>query len=208
VTKTIPTGRGPERLLNVNGTVYVVCGGGYDEDNRVAVLNANTDEVVTYITVGDNPNSIQLDEGRSVWVSCSGRKVFDDPAQNTAGSLVRISTPVSVNLPANRVERTIPFADPNDSPSELTINKAGNVLFFLNNGAVYRHDVNSTALSPTPMLYRSFYGIGIDPADDVLYAADAGDFASNGKVIRYNPTTGVALDSVTVGIIPSEFTFR
>jgi YVTN family beta-propeller protein len=208
VTKTIPTGRGPERLVNVMGTVYVVCGGGYGEDNRVTVIDANSDEIITHITVGENPNSIQADFGNSVWVSCGGRKVYDNPALNTAGSLVRISTPASVNLPRNRVELTIPFPDASDSPAELTISKDRKVLFYLNNGAVYRHDINSSALSATPVIYRSFYGIGIDPADDVLYAADAGDFASNGKVIRYNAATGAALDSVQAGIVPSEFTFR
>ncbi|MBD0258500.1 MAG: hypothetical protein ICV83_22515 [Cytophagales bacterium] len=202
VTKTIATGRGAERMLRVNNNVYVTCSGGYGNDNRVTVLNANTDEVVTTLTVGDNPNGIQLDANNKIWVLCSGIRDYNNPVANTAGIFVRI------NPAGNAVEYAIPFDDESDSPSELTINKARNALFYLYSGAVYRHDINSPELSPTPVIYRSFYGIGIDPAEDVLYAADAGDYASNGKVIRYNATTGVALDSVQVGIIPSEFTFR
>jgi YVTN family beta-propeller protein len=208
VTKTIPTGRGPERLLNVAGTVYVVCGGGFGEDNRVTVINANTDEVITDITVGENPNNIQLDDGGRVWVSCGGKKVFGNPAQNTAGSLVRISTPVSLAMPSNRVELTLPFADVNGTPAEMTINKAKNTLFYTFAGKVYRQDVNTPTLNTTPVINRSFYELGIDPADDVLYAADAGDYNSNGKAIRYNPATGSSIDSVQVGIIPGGFTFR
>lgn len=202
VTKMIATGRGAERMLRVNNNVYVIWSGGYGSDNRVTVLDANTDAVVASITVGDNPNSIQLDANNKVWVSCGGIRDFSNSAANTAGSLVRI------NPGNNAVELTLPFVSTVESPEELTINKARNVLFFLYSGAVYRHDINSTELSPTPFIYRYFYGLGIDPADDVLYAADAGDFTSNGKVIRYNSATGAALDSVQVGIIPAEFTFR
>jgi hypothetical protein len=202
VTRTIPTGRGAERMTKVNNNVYVTQVGGYGNDNRVIVLDANTDAVVTRIVVGDNPNSIQLDANNKLWVSCGGFRDYQNPALNTAGSLVRIS-PVS-----NAVELTLPFGDTAESPGEMTINRAGNALFYTYSGAVYRHDIGSTSLNATPVINRSFYGLGIDPADDVLYAADAGDYNSNGKVIRYNPATGVALDSVQVGIIPAEFTFR
>ena len=202
VTKTIPTGRGAERMISVNNNVYVTCVGGYGSDNRVTVLDANTDQVVTNIIVGDNPNSIQLDANNKVWVLCGGAKDYTTPALSTAGSLVRI------NPGNNTVELTLPFDDTAELPEEMTINRARNGLFYSYSGAVYRHDINSPELSAAPFLYRYFYGLGIDPADDVLYAADAGDFASNGKVIRYNSATGVALDSVQVGIIPAEFTFR
>jgi hypothetical protein len=202
VTKTIPTGSGAEQMIKVNNNVYVTCVGGYGNDERVTVLDANTDEVVTDILVGDNPNSIQLDANNKIWVSCRGLRNYANPALNTAGSLVRI------NPASNTVELTLPFASTNASPEEVTINRARNTLFYAYGGEVYRHDIGSTALNPTPFIYRLVYGLGIDPTDDVLYAADPGDYRSNGKVLRYNATTGVALDSVQVGIIPSEFTFR
>jgi len=202
VTKTIPTGRGAERMIKVNNNVYVTCIGGYGNDNRVTVLDAHTDAVVANIVVGDNPNSMQLDANNKIWVSCRGFRDYANPALNTAGSLVRI------NPANNTAELTLPFAGTTGSPEEMTINKARNALFYAYAGKVYRHDVGSTSLNPTAVINRSFYGLGIDPADDVLYAADAGDYTSNGKVIRYNPATGVALDSVQAGIIPAEFTFR
>jgi YVTN family beta-propeller protein len=202
VTRTIATGRGAERMLRVNNNVYVTWEGGYGNDNRVTVLDANTDAVVANIPVGDAPNSLQLDANNKIWVLCGGIRDFNNSTLNTTSSLVRI------NPASNTVELTSPFNDLDEVPEELTINKARNALFYLYSGGVYRHDISSSALSPTPFIYRYIYGLGIDPADDVLYAADAGDFISNGKVIRYNPTTGVALDSVQVGIIPSEFTFR
>jgi YVTN family beta-propeller protein len=202
VTKTIPTGRGAERMIRVNDNVYVTCAGGYGDDNRLTVLNAKTDEVITQIAVGDNPNSIQLDANNKIWVSCGGLRDYANPTLNTAGSLVRI------NPASNTAEITLPFPSTSQSPGEMTINRARNTLFYTYAGKVYRHDIGSTSLNATPVINRSFYGLGIDPADDVLYAADAGDYNSNGKVIRYNPATGVALDSVQVGIIPAEFTFR
>ena len=202
VTKTIPTGRGAERMIKVNNNVYVTCVGGYGNDNRVTVLDANTDQVVANITVGDNPNSIQLDANNKLWVSCGGIRDFMDASLNTYGSLVRI------NPATNGVELTITIPDLDDSPGELAINKARNVLFYAYAGSVHRHDINSTSLNATPFISRPLYGLGIDPAEDVLYVADAISFTGTGKVIRYNINTGAALDSVQVGIGPSEFTFR
>ncbi len=202
VAKTIATGRGAERMLKVNNNVYVTWEGGYGNDNRVTVLDASTDAVVTNITVGDNPNSIQLDANNKIWALCGGLRDYANPARNTVGSLVRI------NPASNTVELTLPFASTNVSPEEMTINRARNALFYAYGGEVYRHDIGSTALNPTAFIYRPVYGLSIDPSDDVLYAADPGDYRSNGKVLRYNATTGAVLDSVQVGIIPSEFTFR
>jgi YVTN family beta-propeller protein len=207
VTKSIPTGQGPERMLLVNGNAYIICGGGFGSDSRITVINSNTDEVVTNITVGDRPNSIQLDANNKLWVSCGGKKAYKsdysiDPARSTAGSLVRI------NPSGNAVELTIPFTDITRSPGEMTINKAKNTLFYIYAGKVYRQEVSSNTLNSTPVINRSFYELGIDPADDILYAADAGDYTSNGKVIRYNSSNVSAIDSLQVGIIPGGFAFR
>jgi YVTN family beta-propeller protein len=207
VTKSIPTGQGPERMLLVNGNAYIICGGGFGSDSRITVINSNTDEVVTNITVGDRPNSIQLDANNKLWVSCGGKKAYKsdysiDPARSTAGSLVRI------NPSGNAVELTIPFTDITRSPGEMTINKAKNTLFYIYAGKVYRQEVSSNTLNSTPVINRSFYELGIDPADDVLYAADAGDYTSSGKVIRYNSSNVNAIDSLQVGIIPGGFAFR
>jgi DNA-binding beta-propeller fold protein YncE len=63
-------------------------------------------------------------------------------------------------------------------------------------------------LKSTPLINRSFYGLGIDPKEGIIYGADAGGFTSNGKVVRFNPSTGLAIDSITVGIGPNSFIFR
>lgn len=202
VTKTIATGRGAERMLRVNNNVYVTWEGGYGNDNRVTVLDANTDAVVANIVVGDNPNSIQLDASNKLWVSCGGIRDYMNPTLNTFGSLVRI------NPASNAVELTIPIPSLIDYPEKLTLNKGRNVLFYAYGGKVYRQEINSSSLNANPFISRPVYGLGVDPAEDVLYIADAGDFISNGKVIRYNVNTGAPLDSVQVGIGPSDFMFR
>ncbi len=75
-------------------------------------------------------------------------------------------------------------------------------------GKVFSHDITSYALNTTPVVSRSFYGLGIDPVNNYIYGADAGDFASNGWVIRYNSSSGAVVDSFQVGIIPGGFCFR
>src|SRR5690606_19043542 len=92
-------------------------------------------------------------------------------------------------------------------PEDMVINGAKNKLYYSYQGAVYEVPVSATSLSTTPIITRYFYGIGIDPTDNNIYGADAGNFSSNGKVIRYN-TSGTALDSFQVGVGPNGFIFR
>jgi len=68
-------------------------------------------------------------------------------------------------------------------------------------------DYKAAALPTTAFINRSFYGLGVDPATNIIYGADAGFFSANGKVIRFNPN-GTALDSFQVAVGPTNFLFR
>ena len=86
-------------------------------------------------------------------------------------------------------------------------NGAGNKVYYQYGGKVYQQDISATSLTATPFINRNFYGIGVDPADNLIYGADAGGFAAGGKVVRFN-SNGAAVDSFTVNIGPSEFVFK
>jgi hypothetical protein len=121
--------------------------------------------------------------------------------ESTAGALVRI------NPATNTVEATLNFGQVAPSPSNLTINRAGTALYYNYQGGTYAHEITSASLSTTPALRRSFYAMAIDPVEDILYAADAGNFASNGKLLRYNLPLTAARDSATTGVAPGGFYF-
>lgn len=201
ITGTITTGKGAEGMVLAGSKVYVACGGGFDNDSVVTVINSNTNSAITNIYVGANPKSMKLDVTGKLWVLCSGQW---DPTYTfliSPGKLVRIDTLT------NSVDLSLPFASTTSQPSNLVINNGKTVLYYSYNGAVYPHTYPAVTLSSSSVINRSFYGLGIDPTTDYFYGSDAVDFSSNGKVIRYN-ASGALLDSITVGVIPGGFYFK
>lgn len=202
VTATINTGKGAEAMVKVGNNVYVTCSGGYDNDSVVTVIDATTNAVVTTITVGANPKNIKVDAGGKVWVLCSGQY-----APYPATNLVKTGKLVRIDASTNTVDLTLPFASVYSQPLNLVINNAKTTLYYSYDGKVYSQLSTASVLNTTAIISRNFYGLGIDPANDYFYGSDAGDFSSNGKVIRYN-TLGLAVDSFTVGVIPGYFCFK
>lgn len=200
IVKTIAVGVQPEQLAISNARLYVVNGGG----NTVTVINTATDEVEGTITVGDSPNSVTVDAGGNVWVLSGGKVAYNadysvDYTRTTKGSLARI-------VPGQLTATIREVASNQSSPSRLTINGAKNQLYYTYRGGVYTLGIGDVTLPATPLIQRSFYGLGIDPQDNTIYGG-IGSFTAADKVIRYR-STGVAIDSFTVGIGPNGFVFN
>lgn len=201
VTTTITTGKGAEAMVKVGNSVYVTCSGGYDNDSVVTVIDATTDAVITSINVGANPKNIKVDANGKIWVLCSGQWNFNFTTLIKPGKLVRI------DAATNTVDLSLPFASTTSQPFSLVINNAKTTLFYTYNGKIYSQLYTALNLNPSATINRNFYGLGIDPSNDYFYASDAGDFSSNGKVVRYT-TAGIAVDSFNVGVIPGNFCFK
>ena len=197
VTQTIPTGKGAEQMVKVGDKVYVACSGGFDKDNKVQVIDTKTNTVSASITVADNPSSLQLDANGKLWVLCSGASDWTNPRNNTSAALIRLNTST------NAIEQRFNFAT--NGAANLTINGAKNTLYYTFGGRVFAQNISAATLNTTPAINRGFYALGYDTKREQLYAADAKNFVSNGWVLRYNPNTMQAADSVQVGIIPTYF---
>jgi len=201
ITATINTGKGAEGMVLAGTKVFVACGGGFDNDSIVTVINSSTNSVITNIIVGANPKSIKMDAAGKIWVLCSGQW---DPTYTfllKTGSLIRIDTAT------NAVDLTLPFSSLYSQPSGLVMNNAKTNLYYSYNSGVYSQGYTSGTLSSTAIINRNFYGLGIDPTNDYFYGSDAVDFSSNGKVIRYN-ASATLVDSFAVGVIPGNFFFK
>ncbi|HLC84152.1 MAG TPA: DUF5074 domain-containing protein [Bacteroidia bacterium] len=201
ITGTITTGKGAEGMVLAGSKVYVACGGGFDNDSIVTVINSTTNAAITNIYVGANPKSIKMDANGKVWVLCSGQW---DPTYTflvSPGKLVRIDTAI------NAVDLSLPFASTFSQPTNLVINSSKTTLFYSYSGGVYSHANTASVLSGSSIINRNFYGLGVDPTNDYIYGSDAVDFSSNGKVIRYN-ASAVLVDSFAVGVIPGGFYFK
>lgn len=201
ITATINTGKGAENMVKVGSKVFVACGGGYDNDSVVTVIDAISNTVDTTIIVGPNPSNLQVDANGNVWVLCKGKYNASWTALEQTGKLVRL------NGASYSTELSLSFASTSSQPGNLVINSSLTTLYYVYSGTVYSHAIGAVALNSSASINRSFYGLGIDPVTDMFYGSDAVDFSSNGKVIRYT-SSGAVVDSFTVGVIPGNFCFK
>ncbi|MBN2614795.1 MAG: YncE family protein [Bacteroidales bacterium] len=181
-------------------------------DDKVMVIDTHTDRVVDSITVAKQPNSMVLDKNNKLWVLSDGGW-SGSPYGQAMPALTRIN-PVT-----RQVEKVFQFNDMDASPDHLSLNAAGDSLFYLYrsysagsliDAGVYGMSVSANSLPTLPIVpenSHTFYGLGIDPHNSRIYVTDALDYQQNGTVLIYSPS-GVLSDSITAGIIPGSFCFK
>lgn len=204
ITKTIPTGIGPDAMLKAGKYIYVANTGGFGIDSTITVIDFTTDKVAKTITVAVAPTGMVADGNGRIWVLCKGKGFMGWPqSDDTPGSIMRID-PNSLE-----VDLTYTFPASSDHPDKLVINKQKSKLFFLHNYGVYAYNIALTSSSSVPVLVknRNFYSLGYDNKSGYLFAGDAGDYISDGKVFRLNADNGSIIDSIAAGISPRAFSF-
>ena len=93
--------------------------------------------------------------------------------------------------------------------SKLKKNSSETVIYYLNNG-VCKMNVNDNDLPSTPFITETgayFYGLGIDPKTEDIYAGNAKDFTQKGNVFIYK-SSGEKINTIDVGIAPNGFIFN
>jgi DNA-binding beta-propeller fold protein YncE len=184
----------------IGDKIYVACSGGFASDSSVYVINTITDAVDQILKVGANPNYIIKTDNQTLFVLCSGRWTSDYKSLEAYGSLVKINTA------DNSFTKLFELSDLNNSqPNSLTSN--GSNLYFNFGGTVYQQSITGSTFENNSFITRNFYGLGVDPISNKLYAADAGNFSNAGKVLRYD-LTGNVIDSFNVAVAPNGFYFN
>ncbi|HET6226638.1 MAG TPA: DUF5074 domain-containing protein [Bacteroidia bacterium] len=187
-------GQFSEKMVLAFGKAYITCPG----SNKVYVVNSRTDVVEDSIQVGRGASNIEEDANGKLWVLCYGK----ESTKELAG-LYRID-PIS-----NTVEWSINFKDESYHPSNLESDGKHENLFYTSKEGVFKFSIAATALPDTPLIPRgamNIYGLGIHP-DGTIYVGDAMNFASDGKVYRYQ-SDGTLINSFTSGYGPNGFYFN
>lgn len=192
VATTIPVAFGPERMVTYNNKVYVAHQGGFGQNNIVSVISGNN--VESTITVGEVPNSMVV-LGNSLFVLCGGNPSYT--GNETAGSLVKI------DLSSGQVSNTYAFST-TEHPSSLTMD--GNSLFYSLDGKVYKLNSGSVSLPGNDIIEGFFYTL--EAKNGLLYATDAGDFASRGSLKIYDLSTNQQIQDFQTGIVPGGIYFN
>lgn len=186
-----------EQMVQWGRWVFTNC---WSYDNKILVIDTDTDTVVDSITVGIQPTSLALDANGKIWTVTNGG-YEGSPYGYEAPSLYRID-------PASRkIELEFRFKL-GDHPSEVCLNGGRDTLYFINRG-IWRLDVDAERLPVRPFLEYSgtiYYGLAVDPVTSEVYVADAIDYVQPGVVYRLTPEAE-PVDTFRVGIIPGAFCF-
>lgn len=192
ISSVISVPFGPEKIVNYGNKIYVAHQGGYGFNNLISVISGNS--VESTIAVGDIPNSMVI-LGDYLYVLGGGQP--DYSGNETAGSLTKI------DLATKQVVATDTFGI-NEHPSALTTD--GSHLYYSLNGKIYKTDVSAISLPGNPIIDGFFYAL--EARNGLLYATDAGDYASRGKLLVYDLSTNQQIQDIQVGIIPGGIYFN
>jgi hypothetical protein len=202
VKDNITVGSGPELMIKSGKYVYVLNSGGYEKDSTVSVLDFSKDQLVKTIQVHHRPTGIVEDASGKIWVLCSGNGFNGWPMPgDSKGRLLRID-PTTLTI-----DFTYEFPDVSLHPEKLTIHD--NQLYFLYNNGIFKFSTQIAGGSPVRVVeHGNLYSLAFDLVRDQLLASDPLDYASNGRMIRFDPATGNAIDSIPAGIVPGNVVFR
>ncbi len=191
-----------EQMIAYKNLVFVNC---WSYDNKILVIDSNSDRLVDSLEVFKQPNSMVLDKYNKLWVLTDGGFEGSPYGYEQPGLL-------KIDAETREIERSFRFAL-GEHPQKLAINPTGDTLFYLNRHA-WKMSVNDKRLpehafitSENTSLYGGFYSLGIDPATSEVYVGDAIDHRQNGIVRRYSQA-GTLIDEFKVGISPGYFAFK
>lgn len=141
------------------------------------VINTTTDLITDSVEVGLNAAGVVLDKNDRLWVLSGGDKPNNQPGRLTRIHPLTQAVEASFLFPAGA------------SPDHLSLNGTKDTLWYLS-GDIFRMTIQSPALPDAPAISagtRNFYGLGVNPRDYTIYAADALDYAQRANVYIYTP---------------------
>ena len=185
IVDTINTSYLPEEIIAQGDQIFVATGI-FGFGNNVDVINTVTDTLEESITVGNSPNSLQIDADGDLWVLSSENLI-------------------EINTATNDIVKTVELNSSITAPSKLNFDN-GN-LYLFSGGSVYKMAATAATLPETAEIEGvSFYDMSV--SNGVLYGLDAKDFQSAGTLTTYDLTTNTEINTATLRIIPGEVYFN
>lgn len=203
----VETGNTTEAIVKVGNEVFMSNWSNYytiteTSNHSIQVIDCVNDALVETIDVAQEPNSMVVDKYNHIWVSCSGGYM---PPQDPAI--------ICIDAATHQIIKRFDLAE-GSYPSGLTIDGAGENIFFMNGGYgtlnIYKMSVDATEIPETPFVTsggKVFYNLKVDLASGDLYVTDAKNYVQNGDLLHYS-ADGTLLGTYELGLIPSYMLFN
>ncbi|GAA0871930.1 hypothetical protein GCM10009117_10760 [Gangjinia marincola] len=198
---TVPLAEGPEQLLVQNGFVYITHKAVFSSQGSelLSIYNIATGSV-DELVVGQSPDEIYSDVNGDIWILCDGKFIYNDDFTQIIDVLPSRLVRLSGN--SNSISQTYNFTD------EVLVNYMaveGDKIYYIKNGSFYAMLVNATdvpASSIAALETDAIYGLSV--FDNQLFVSDAGTFSERGDIEIYDVNSGVLINELEVGMIPSK----
>jgi YVTN family beta-propeller protein len=194
IAGTFSIGCTSEAMVICEGKLFIA---NWSGGNKVVVADPGTEEVITSINVGLEPESMVIDKNKRLWVLCTGGWMGEE-----------VPRLVKINALTCETEAEIYFSSVDDNPSSLTSNATGDTLYYLD-GGVRRMPVTSLSLPEgtfIPAGDRLFYRLSASGPGGKICVTDAIDYQQKGDLLIYN-NLGELEDAEETGIIPGFMLF-
>jgi hypothetical protein len=195
VQRRIPLYKGPEQMLRHGERVLVAQVGGYDNDNKIAVIENH--QLQATWTVGDNPNGLALDAQDQLWVLCGGKTVYTiypqvDLQQSSSPQLRCLHPQTGQTLWQVDFEKGFPAKCLSCSPSHCYWNRRDTLW-----------EINCQTKAIRPLASGNYYGLGY--RQERLYAARYQGIEQ--AWVRVFDLQGQVRDSFQAGVFANGFLF-
>ncbi len=181
-----------ESMLKLSGRIFVSA----PDANKVYIIDPTSHTITDSLAVLPHPGTMTVDKYGMLWVLSEGTW------EGKTGGLTAID-PGTLEITTE-----LPFPDGSGLYSKLTVNKAGDMLYFIGND-VWKYNINDTVLPSEPLIKNKgefFYGLGVSPSTGNIYVSDAVDFNQKVKLLQFTPS-GDKINSFDAGIVPAGFVF-
>ncbi len=201
IIKTITVGNQPENLLLLNNKVFVT-NGAWGHDSTICIINAQTDDLIETITIGDGTTDLCIDKNNNIWILCQGKSIYDYP-EETASQLVCIN-PETYEI----IERVIVGVTGDDfHPVRIASDKENGYIYYVEGTGVYRINIDNPQHKEW-FIIGSYYGLELNPDNGDVYVFYDSGFTGAGTMTIYDSSGSLIQDLIKVGIGPNGAIFR
>ena len=202
VEEKIDVALGPERIMSRNNKLFISHKGAFGSNNKIIVVNLDTNLVEKEIIVKDKPDELFFDAAGYLIVLSSGKVIYDANWSVTGHTLAAISF---INTSNGTIEKEFIF-DEGKHPSEMIVKD--NEIFYSIGNDIYKFNSNSTELPTNKFItVEANYLYGMETRNDELLILDA-NFQGKSLLKIYDLTKKIKKQEKEVALGASKIYFN